>query len=399
MAGDDETFDLYGDEPAYPGESGGPELYDDILDDAPPASAPPVQHDPPAPRDPRLSHDSRDRDRDRDRERERERDFRPPPAAPQPETRHVYNDFSSTQIQATVDRNYSGTASGGRGGFGGGGRGGFGGGGRGGFSGDSDRGPMERGTDSPVGPNGARSYGLFVGELHWWTSDQDLRQCAVRAGLGDTIIAKETTFFEHKVNGKSRGTAYIEFTDPTAVIQMKEWLDHNEINGKRPEVKYAPPTFGSGSNPFRIVPKDPKEARAEAAAMGLTPGAGGGPMRSSGPTRGTGPAQGGQRYSPYGTSAPRPRPSGEDGYGRGGYAGGGGGGGGYGSGGYGQGGGYAPRPRPMGGPPPAGGYPPRPPYGQGGGYGGPGGYPARGGYAPPGRGGAHVNPAFFDGQR
>lgn len=63
-----------------------------------------------------------------------------------------------------------------------------------------------------------------------WTTDQDLRQCAVRAGLGDRFNFRETTFFEHKVNGKSRGTAYIEFTDPQAVTQMKEWLDNKLVD-------------------------------------------------------------------------------------------------------------------------------------------------------------------------
>lgn len=40
---------------------------------------------------------------------------------------------------------------------------------------------------------------------------------------------RETSFFEQKVNGKSRGTAYIEFTDPTAVTQMKDWLDNKWV--------------------------------------------------------------------------------------------------------------------------------------------------------------------------
>ncbi len=62
-----------------------------------------------------------------------------------------------------------------------------------------------------------------------WTSDQDLRQACMRAGLGDKIVPRETTFFEHKVNGKSRGTAYIEFSDPSAVPQMKDWLDNKWV--------------------------------------------------------------------------------------------------------------------------------------------------------------------------
>ena len=195
----------------------------------------------------------------------------------------------------------------------------------------------------------APSLKLALHSSFQWTTDTDLLECVLAAGLSDRFNPYETTFFEHKVNGKSRGTAYIEFLDPGVVPVMKEWFDakwvllillssisspllthtplalahHSEVNGRRPEVRYLPPSSLPGPNPFRIVPKDPKEARAEAAAQGIVPSSGGGPVRTGGGMRGGQT----QRYSPYGQ--------------QGGY---------QQRGGYQQqdgGGGYQPRPRPQ----------------------------------------------------
>ncbi|KXS12854.1 hypothetical protein M427DRAFT_34474 [Gonapodya prolifera JEL478] len=156
-------------------------------------------------------------------------------------------------------------------------------------------GPMFRGSLSPVGPGGVRSKGLFVGELQWYTSDADMHSVVSAAGLSHTYVSKETTFFELKANGKSRGVAYLEFSDPESVIKMKEFLDRNEIHGRVPEVKYVPGT--QQGNPFRIIPKDPKEMRAEALARGENPSESG----SGGAMRRGGGAGGGQgRFQPYG---------------------------------------------------------------------------------------------------
>ena len=59
----------------------------------------------------------------------------------------------------------------------------------------------ERRTDS-----GATSA-LMVSDLHWWTTEDDLRGWANRAGCEDEL--KDVTFSEHKVNGKSKGYALI----------------------------------------------------------------------------------------------------------------------------------------------------------------------------------------------
>ncbi|KAI8816585.1 uncharacterized protein EV422DRAFT_607733 [Fimicolochytrium jonesii] len=119
--------------------------------------------------------------------------------------------------------------------------------------GNLDHGPRRDSTVS-MGPGSA---GIIVGDLTWWTSDDDLRTVAEDAGVGDKLIAHETTFQEHKINGKSRGSAYMAFTTEEAALAAKQLLEMIEIHGKKPTVQLADPT-SHRRNPFRTFPKDPK---------------------------------------------------------------------------------------------------------------------------------------------
>ena len=55
--------------------------------------------------------------------------------------------------------------------------------------------------DRPVDP-GATSA-LLISDLHWWSTEDDVRGWANQAGCEDEL--KDVTFSEHKVNGKSKG--------------------------------------------------------------------------------------------------------------------------------------------------------------------------------------------------
>ena len=44
---------------------------------------------------------------------------------------------------------------------------------------------------------------LFISELHWWVTDDDVRGWANQSECEDELV--DMTFSEHKVNGKSKG--------------------------------------------------------------------------------------------------------------------------------------------------------------------------------------------------
>ncbi|KAJ3176478.1 hypothetical protein HK101_010435, partial [Irineochytrium annulatum] len=77
---------------------------------------------------------------------------------------------------------------------------------------------------------------LYVTDLAWWTTDEELRLIAADAGVGDLLGAKDIVFQEQKINGKSRGLAYLEFQTADAARAVKALMDKMEIHNKRPTV-------------------------------------------------------------------------------------------------------------------------------------------------------------------
>ena len=59
---------------------------------------------------------------------------------------------------------------------------------------------------------------LFVSELHWWITDDDIRGWANQSQCEDEL--EDITFSEHKVNGKSKG-----FVDDP-VVTVLQFADH-----------------------------------------------------------------------------------------------------------------------------------------------------------------------------
>ncbi|KAL6567875.1 hypothetical protein OROGR_001543 [Orobanche gracilis] len=75
---------------------------------------------------------------------------------------------------------------------------------------------------------------LFVGELHWWTTDADLESVFIRYGK-----VKEIKFFDERASGKSKGYCQVEFYDPSAASACKEGMNGHIFNGRACVVAFA----------------------------------------------------------------------------------------------------------------------------------------------------------------
>ncbi|KAJ5116249.1 hypothetical protein N7456_000597 [Penicillium angulare] len=91
---------------------------------------------------------------------------------------------------------------------------------------------------------------ILISDLSWWTTDDDVRGWVNQANCEDEL--KDVTFSEHKVNGKSKGQAFVELTTPQAATATKQQIESFSASGRKYVVHYTNPH----SNPFRTLPKD-----------------------------------------------------------------------------------------------------------------------------------------------
>ncbi|XP_032233037.1 cleavage and polyadenylation specificity factor subunit 6 isoform X2 [Nematostella vectensis] len=116
-----------------------------------------------------------------------------------------------------------------------------------------------------------RGKPLYVGNLTWWTTDQQLTEALQECGVTDLINIK---FFDNRTNGQSKGFAMIELGSDKSIEMVTERLPKFDIEGQNPVVTpatkqhlhefeaqhraKAPGTaFQGGGDPYQGVPGGP----------------------------------------------------------------------------------------------------------------------------------------------
>ncbi|GAA5945066.1 hypothetical protein JCM3775_004276, partial [Rhodotorula graminis] len=68
-----------------------------------------------------------------------------------------------------------------------------------------------------------RLTAVYLGDLHWWTSDADIVHLCALAGLD--VPFRDVVFSQHKVNGKSKGVVWVECGASDKAQQLKAYID------------------------------------------------------------------------------------------------------------------------------------------------------------------------------
>jgi len=84
--------------------------------------------------------------------------------------------------------------------------------------------------------NTGKRYSLYVGNLTWWTTDQDLQDAIQSLQVHDLL---EIRFHENRVNGQSKGFAMVAFQSDASAKKVMEQLPKVELHNQNPVVTFV----------------------------------------------------------------------------------------------------------------------------------------------------------------
>ncbi|KAA3680977.1 cleavage and polyadenylation specificity factor subunit 6/7 [Paragonimus westermani] len=87
-----------------------------------------------------------------------------------------------------------------------------------------------------LGLHNGRRIATYVGNLTWWTTDQDLLEAANKLGINDVI---EIKFHENRQNGQSKGFCAMVFGSEQSVRVAMDKMPKTEIHGQKPVVTHC----------------------------------------------------------------------------------------------------------------------------------------------------------------
>uniref|UniRef100_A0A8C6LA68 Cleavage and polyadenylation specificity factor subunit 6 n=1 Tax=Nothobranchius furzeri TaxID=105023 RepID=A0A8C6LA68_NOTFU len=102
--------------------------------------------------------------------------------------------------------------------------------------------------DAPLAPGGSeggksappnaytytgKRIALYVGNLTWWTTDEDLTEAVRSIGISDVL---EIKFYENRANGQSKGFALVCVGSEASSRKLMELLSKRELHGQNPIV-------------------------------------------------------------------------------------------------------------------------------------------------------------------
>ena len=86
-------------------------------------------------------------------------------------------------------------------------------------------------ADPKVNRSFVRKYQLYIGNLTWWTTDQDIQDLVTEVGVKSSEFL-EVKFFENRQNGQSKGFCCIFLSSESAMRIVIEKLPKKEIHGQ-----------------------------------------------------------------------------------------------------------------------------------------------------------------------